>query len=162
MNESDSEAVSKFTVCRYNSTIFVQENKSFEDMRHELEKSNAILQLDTHLINDAKNPSNIPKFPLEKLKSTADDLPEEVDKTQKEVRTTLCIHFTLRNLRMNETLFIICFYTLLHNIGQVLGSLWIWLLLVPPGKGKNSILKYGICFLPHHSHLSHHTSYDIT
>lgn len=92
------------TVCSYNSTIFVQENKSFEDMRHELEKSNAILQLDPRMINDAKNPSNIPKFPLEKLKSAADDLPEEVDKTQKEVRTTLRLHFTLRNLWMNETL----------------------------------------------------------
>jgi len=41
---------------------------------------------------------------------------------------------------------------LLHNIGQVLHSLWIWLLLVPPGKGKNSTLKYGISVSSHITH----------
>jgi hypothetical protein len=70
----------------------VQENKSFEHVRCELEGRNPIMELDPHSFSD------FPKFPLEMLKSPTDDLPEEVDKTHKEVRTTLHLHFTLKNL----------------------------------------------------------------
>jgi hypothetical protein len=76
----------------------VQENKSFEQVRCELEGRNPILELDLHLTEGPNSFSEFPKFPLEMLKSTADDLPEEVDKTHKEVRTKLHLHFTLKNL----------------------------------------------------------------
>jgi hypothetical protein len=96
---SDSEADSKFKLSlSYNSTIFVQENKSFEDVRRELEGGNPVLELDPRLIDGTKSFSDFPKFPLEKLQSSVDDLPEEVDKTRREVRTTLCLHFTMKNL----------------------------------------------------------------
>jgi hypothetical protein len=71
------------------TVLFMQENKSFEDVRHELEGSNPVLELDPRLIDGAKNFSDFPKYPLEKLQASADDLPEEVDKTRREVRITL-------------------------------------------------------------------------
>jgi hypothetical protein len=74
----------------------VQENQSFEHVRSELEERNPILEMDT--TDGPGSFSDFPKFPLETLKSPADDLPEEVDKTHKEVRTTLHLHFTVKNL----------------------------------------------------------------
>lgn len=68
------------------------------DVRSELEGRNPILELDPRLIEGSKSFSDYPKFPLETLKSPVDDLPEEVDKTHKEVMITLCLHFTLKNL----------------------------------------------------------------
>jgi hypothetical protein len=76
----------------------VQENKSFNQVRFELEESNPILELDPNLTEGLNSFSDSPKFPLEMLKSPADDLPEEVDKNHREVRTTLHLHFTLKNL----------------------------------------------------------------
>jgi len=99
MNESDSKTFSKFILSLVTTVaFFVQENKSFEDMRCELEEKNPILELDPSLIDGRRSFSDFPKFPLETLKSPPDDLPEEVDKTRREVRTTLHLHFTLKNL----------------------------------------------------------------
>ena len=75
----------------------MQENKSFEDVRSELEERFPILKQDPHL-EGPESFSDFPKFPLEMLKSPADDLPEEVDTKHREVRTTLHLHFTLKNL----------------------------------------------------------------
>jgi len=75
----------------------VQENKSFEQVRCELEGRNPIMELDPRLTEGPNSFSDFPKFPLEMLKSPNDDLPEEVDKTHKEVRTRLHLHFTLKN-----------------------------------------------------------------
>jgi hypothetical protein len=69
--------------------IFMQENKSFEDVRRELESSNPVLELDPRLVDGAKNFSDFTKYSLEKLQASADDLPEEVDKTRREVSITL-------------------------------------------------------------------------
>lgn len=78
----------------------MQENRSFEDVRCELEGKNVVLNLD---MTDGPNSFNdFPKFPLETLKGPADDLPEEVDKTHKEVRKTLHLHFTVKNLSMKH------------------------------------------------------------
>ncbi|XP_021921948.1 advillin-like isoform X2 [Zootermopsis nevadensis] len=66
-------------------TSLWNENKSFEDVRHELEGSNPVLELDPRLVDGAKNFSDFPKYPLEKLQASADDLPEEVDKTRREL-----------------------------------------------------------------------------
>lgn len=71
----------------------VQDNKSFEDVRHELEGSNPVLELDPQLIDGARNFSDFPKYPLEKLQASADELPEDVDKTRREVRTTVLIFY---------------------------------------------------------------------
>lgn len=76
----------------------MQENKSFEDVRCELERINPILELGSDLVDGTQSFSDFPKFPLEMMKGPADDLPEEVDKTHREVRTTLHLHFTLKNL----------------------------------------------------------------
>jgi hypothetical protein len=64
----------------------VQDNKSFEDVRRELEGSNPVLELDPHLVDGAKNFCDFPKYPLEMLQASVDDLPEDVDKTRREVR----------------------------------------------------------------------------
>jgi hypothetical protein len=74
---------------KINSIFLVQDSKSFEDVRRELEGSNPVLELDPHLIDGAKNFSDFPKYPLEKLQSSVDDLPEDVDKTRREVKTTI-------------------------------------------------------------------------
>lgn len=66
-------------------TSLWNENKSFEDIRCELEGKNPLLELDPHLIDGRKSFSDFPKFPLEMMKSPADDLPEEVDKTRREL-----------------------------------------------------------------------------
>jgi hypothetical protein len=79
----------------------VQDNKSFEDVRHELEGSNPVLELDPHLIDGAKNFNDFSKYPLEKLQASADDLPEDVDKTRREVRTTI-IYFVLFFFALNS------------------------------------------------------------
>jgi hypothetical protein len=76
----------------------MQENKSFEDVRRELEGSNPVLELDPCLIDGAKNFSDFPKYSLEELQASADDLPEEVDKTRREVRTTLLHYFSQMKL----------------------------------------------------------------
>ena len=76
----------------------MQENKSFEEVRCELEGRNPVLEIDPQLTEGPNSFSEFPKFPLEMLKSPADDLPEVVDKAHKEVRTTLHLHFTLKNL----------------------------------------------------------------
>ena len=78
----------------------MQENQSFEDVRSELEGRNPILTMD--MIDAPDSFSDFLKFPLETLKSPADDLPEEVDKTHKEVRTTLHLYFTVKNLWMKH------------------------------------------------------------
>lgn len=62
-------------------------------MRRELEGSNPVLELDPRLIDGAKNFSDFPKYPLEKLQASADELPEDVDKTRREVRTTILFLF---------------------------------------------------------------------
>jgi hypothetical protein len=101
-----TEADSKFKLSlSYKSTIFVQENKSFEDVRRELEGRNPVLELDPSLIDGAKSFSDFPKFPLETLQSSADDLPEEVDKTHREVRITLYLHFTLKKFTTSNLFF---------------------------------------------------------
>jgi len=64
-------------------TLLWNENQSFEDVRSELEGRNPILTMD--MIDAPESFSDFPKFPLETLKSPADDLPEEVDKTHKEL-----------------------------------------------------------------------------
>ena len=74
----------------------MQENKSFEELRHELEGSNPVLELDPNLIDGTRSFSDFPKFPLQMLQSSADDLPEEVDKTHREVRITFYLHFALK------------------------------------------------------------------
>lgn len=66
-------------------TSLWNENKSFEDVRRELEGGNPVLELDPRLIDGTKSFSDFPKFPLEKLQSSVDDLPEEVDKTRREL-----------------------------------------------------------------------------
>lgn len=66
-------------------TSLWNDNKSFEDVRHELEGSNPVLELDPQLIDGARNFSDFPKYPLEKLQASADDLPEDVDKTRREL-----------------------------------------------------------------------------
>lgn len=66
-------------------TSLWNENKSFEDVRRELEGKNPILELDPRLIDGTRSFSDIQKFPLEMMKSPPDDLPEEVDKTRREL-----------------------------------------------------------------------------
>jgi len=101
-NESDSKTFSKFILSLVTTVpFFVQENKSFEDVRRELEGKNPILELDPRLIDGTRSFSDIQKFPLEMMKSPPDDLPEEVDKTRREVWTTLHLHFTLKKLMIH-------------------------------------------------------------
>jgi hypothetical protein len=63
-----------------------------------MEATNPILELDPRLIDGTRSFSDFPKFPLETLKSPAEELPEEVQKTRKEVRTIPRLHFTLKTL----------------------------------------------------------------
>lgn len=91
----------------------MQENKSFEDVRREMEAANPILELDPGLIDGAKSFADFPKFPLETLKSPADELPEEVQKTHREVRTTPCLHFTLKNFLWSVST---CYYIILVRL----------------------------------------------
>ena len=74
-----------------------QENKSYEDIRRELEESNPILELDPRLVDGGKSFEDFPKYPLEKLQAAADDLPEDVDKTRREVNRKYAIILTTRN-----------------------------------------------------------------
>jgi len=66
-------------------TSLWNENKSFEQVRSELEGRNPVLELDPQLTEGPNSFSEFPKFPLEMLKSPADDLPEVVDKAHKEL-----------------------------------------------------------------------------
>lgn len=96
----------------------VQDNKSFEDVRRELEGSNPVLELDPHLIDGAKNFSDFPKYPLEKLQASVDDLPEDVDKTRREVRST-----TLLSHRVRYNYYLIDCNHITKNNGQATASL---------------------------------------
>ncbi|PSN56753.1 Villin-1 [Blattella germanica] len=66
-------------------TSLWNDNKTYEDFRHELESSNPVLELDPRLIDGAKNFEDFPKYSLEQLQASADDLPEDVDKTRREL-----------------------------------------------------------------------------
>jgi len=66
-------------------TSLWNEKKSFDDVRREMEATNPILELDPKLIDGTRAFNDFPKFPLETLKSPADELPEEVQKTHREL-----------------------------------------------------------------------------
>ncbi|KAJ9589746.1 hypothetical protein L9F63_017048 [Diploptera punctata] len=66
-------------------TTLWNDNKTFDELRRELEDSNPVLELDPTLVDGAKNFEDFPKYSLEELQATADELPEDVDKTRREL-----------------------------------------------------------------------------
>lgn len=70
-------------------TALWNDNKTFDEVRRELEGSNPVLELDPSLVDGAKNFDEFPKYPLEQLQASSDSLPEEVDKTRRELHLSV-------------------------------------------------------------------------
>nr|CAD7262170.1 unnamed protein product [Timema shepardi] len=64
----------------------IKECKSYDELRRELEGKNPVLELDFVLVDGEKRFDDFVKYPVEMLREEADTLPDDIDKTRREVR----------------------------------------------------------------------------
>nr|CAD7432912.1 unnamed protein product [Timema monikensis] len=70
----------------WNST-FWNECKSYDELRRELEGKNPVLELDSVLVDGERRFDDFVKYPVEMLREEADTLPEDIDKTRRELES---------------------------------------------------------------------------
>lgn len=81
--------------------LILQKQKSFDELRKELEKQNPILHIELKATDENYNFDTCEKFPLEKLlvKNT-DELPFGVDPSHREVKIVIIFLITIMQIRV--------------------------------------------------------------